>query len=626
MSGGERQITSGKPAGDAARQAAGSNTMPLGRGGNFGRHPLVGGKVVKAKDSKKTLSRLWQYFYGIRIKFLLVWMLTLVSGGLGIMSPYWIGRAIDLMAAGTGTVAVGKLYQVIFILIAVYLLDATMTFFQDWMMAGISQSIVRSLRQSMFGKLHHLPIGFFDSHSNGDIMSRLTNDIDQISSMIGQTTTQLMTGSILIVGSLGMMLWLSPTMTLVAMVVIPLMFLLTKAITNKTKQLYKHQQSRLGQLNGLIEESISGLSVIKAFGQEERMIDDFKKLNNELCEVGIKVNIISGYLMPFMNVINNVSFTLLAFTGGYLALNGHVTIGVVTSFFSYSKQFTRPLINLSSLYNALQSAIAGAERVFEIMDESEELVDNDNTLLLEDSSGHVIFDQVTFGYLPEVNVLKKVSFEAKPGSTIALVGPTGGGKTTIVNLLSRFYEVNSGEISIDGQPIHKYSRESLRRTFGVVLQETYLFSGTILDNIKYGNPDASDKEVKEAAMIANADGFIRRLPKGYDTWLIESGRNLSQGERQLIAIARAVLTDHRILVLDEATSNIDTRTEKHIQEALLKLMSGRTSFVIAHRLSTIREADWILVIDQGRVAEQGTHQSLMTDRGLYYQFNQNMNQ
>lgn len=598
-----------------------SGQMPLGRGGQFGRPMLRGGAVSKAKHGPETLRRLWTYFKPVRKRLLFVWVLTFCSGVLGISAPYLIGRAIDAIGKPSGGNPQGLLTSVVLMLVVVYLLDAAMSFLQDWTMAGVSQTVVRSLRATLFNKLHRLPVKFFDERSNGDLMSRLTNDIDQISGMIGQTTTQLMTGLILILGSFGMMVYLSPVLTLAALVALPLMFLLTRLITTYTKQLYKNQQMRLGQLNGLIEESISGLMVIKAFGQEDRMTESFKAINDELCTVGIRVNIISGYLMPFMNVINNVSFTLIAFLGGYLALNGHLTIGVVTSFFSYSKQFTRPIINLSSLYNALQSAVAGAERVFEIMDQAEEPLDAEAALSLQNARGHVTFKSVTFGYSETVPVLKAVSFEAKPGETIAMVGPTGAGKTTIVNLLSRFYEIQSGQIDIDNRPLEAYSRESLRRTFGVVLQDTYLFSGTIRENIQYGSPGATFEEVVAAAKVANAHGFIKRLPKGYDTPLLESGRNLSQGERQLIAIARAILTDHKILVLDEATSSIDTRTEKHIQAALGELMKGRTSFVIAHRLSTIKEADRILVIDQGEIVEQGTHETLMDQKGLYYQFN-----
>jgi ATP-binding cassette, subfamily B, multidrug efflux pump len=398
----------------------------------------------------------------------------------------------------------------------------------------------------------------------------------------------------------------------------PLVFMLTKSIANKTRRLFKEQQATLGKLNGHIEENISGFQVVKAFNHEDKAIQQFDEVNSALCEIGIKAQVWSGYIMPLMNVINNLGFTMVAGVGGYLAVKDMVTIGVIASFLSYSRQFSRPLNDIAGIFNTLQSAVAGAERVFEIMDEKEEPEDLVEAAVLEKPKGHVVFDNVSFTYCKGEPVLKNISFEAGEGSSIALVGPTGAGKTTIANLLTRFYDVSEGRILIDGKDIRLYTRDSLRRCFGIVLQDTYLFSGTIKENIRYGRPSATDEEIEAAAAVTNADVFIKRLPMGYDTMLAESGGNLSQGQRQLLAISRAVLANPSILILDEATSSVDTRTELHIQEAMLKLMQGRTSFIIAHRLSTIKDADKIIVINKGEIVEQGSHNSLIERKGVYY--------
>jgi ATP-binding cassette subfamily B protein len=397
-----------------------------------------------------------------------------------------------------------------------------------------------------------------------------------------------------------------------------MVFGLTKTIAKKTKVLFKDQQVNLGKLNGHIEEAISGIHVVKAFNHEAKVIEEFENINSRLCQVGIKAQVYSGYIMPLMNVINNIGFTAVAAVGGALAVNDLITVGIIASFLSYSRQFSRPLNEVANIFNTLQSALAGAERVFEILDEEEEINDIGEARVLENPKGEVIFENVTFGYNPKQPVLKNVSFKAEAGSNIALVGPTGAGKTTIVSLLTRFYDVTEGRILIDGYDIKEYTRNSLRNCFGIVLQDTYLFSGTIKENIKYGKLDAKDEEVEAAAAMANADIFIKRLPNGYNTVLSESGSNLSQGQRQLLAIARAILANTPILLLDEATSSVDTRTELHIQEAMLKLMEGRTSFIIAHRLSTIRDADTIMVIDKGGVMEKGNHESLVKSEGIYH--------
>nr|WP_201779658.1 ABC transporter ATP-binding protein [Oxobacter pfennigii] len=574
--------------------------------------------VIKPKNFKATVLRMWEYFAGERKLLMAAFMFILLNSFLGLLVPFLIGRSVDAMEARGGLVDFNLLTKMISILAIVYLSDAIVVFLQEWTMAGVAQRIVMSLRRTLFSKLQSLPVSFFDRHTHGEIMSRLSNDIENISTIISQITTQLMTGSIIISGSFVMMVILSPMLTLASVITIPMVFLLTKTIAKRTNVLFKSQQAELGRLNGHIEETISGIQIIKAFNHEEKAMEEFDAVNDRLCEVGLKANMWSGFIMPMMNVINNIGFAAVAGVGGVLAVNDLITIGIIASFLSYSRQFARPLNEMANIFNNLQSAVAGAERVFEILDQEEEPKDAEDAIELKNPRGNVIFDNVSFGYRNDLKVLKNISFEAHAGSTIALVGPTGAGKTTIVNLLTRFYDVTEGSILIDGLDIREYTRDSLRRCFGIVLQDTYLFTGTIKENLKYGSPDAKDEDIIAASIMANAHPFIRRLPKGYDTVLTESGGNLSQGQRQLLAIARAILKNPSILILDEATSSVDTRTELHIQEAMLKLMEGRTSFIIAHRLSTIRDADIIMVIDGGEIVEKGDHESLLKYKGVYH--------
>lgn len=605
----ERQNSSAQPIG-IGRGIGGPGR---GFGGPRGMMP-----VVKARDFKGTMLRLWKYFSKEHKLLGIIFILVTVSSALGVVIPYLIGRSINVLSLGKGAVNFGILKIMITILIAAYISDSAINFFQGWLMAGVSQRIVLNLRKTLFEKLQNLPIAFFDTHTHGEVMSRLSNDIDNVSTTISQATTQMMSSIITILGSFIMMLILSPILTVASIITIPMVFLVTRTIAKKTKVMFKEQQVVLGKLNGQIEENISGIEVVKAFNHEDKVIEEFDAINSKLCNVGIKAQVWSGFLMPLMNVINNIGFAAVAGVGGILAVRNLINVGIIASFLIYSRQFARPLNEMANIFNTLQSAVAGAERVFEIMDENEEPDDREGVQILENPKGHVVFDNVSFGYRPDVPILKNVSFESSAGSTTALVGPTGAGKTTIVNLLTRFYDVSDGRILIDGIDIRDYTRESLRKCFGIVLQDTYLFSGTIKENIRYGRLDASDDEVEKAAAMANADVFIRRLPNGYDTMLSESGGNLSQGQRQLLAIARAILANPSILILDEATSSVDTRTELHIQEAMIKLMKGRTSFIIAHRLSTIRDADTIMVIDNGEIVEKGSHDELIAMDGVYH--------
>ncbi|UZQ50462.1 ABC transporter ATP-binding protein [Clostridium kluyveri] len=591
--------------------------MPLGpRRGVRGRGSI--GPVEKPKNFKKTLFRLWKYFGSERKLLVIIFIFVIIDSIIGLLGPYLIGKSIDAMSELRGKVNFDILSVMVILLLFTYVLDAILTFFQGWLMAGTAQKIVMNLRRSLFDKLQKLPISFFDMNTHGEIMSRLTNDIENVSSTISQSTTQLMSAVVTVLGSFIMMLILSPILTFVTLITVPMVFFLTKGIAKNTSVLFKEQQVQLGKLNGHIEENISGIHVVKAFNHEQKAIEEFKKINYSLSQVGLKAQIWSGFLMPIMNVINNIGFAAVAGVGGILAVKNIITIGIIASFLSYSRQFARPLNDIASIFNTLQSAVAGAERVFDILDEKEEIKDTAEAVTLENTSGQVTFENVNFSYRKDFLILNDINFNINQGTSVALVGPTGAGKTTIVNLLVRFYDVSSGRILIDEIDIRNYTRDSLRKCFGIVLQDTYLFTGTILENIKYGRLDADFSQVKEAAQAAGADQFIEKFPHKYDTMLQEGGSNLSQGERQLIAIARAILSDPSILVLDEATSNVDTRTELKIQRAMRNLIRKRTSFIIAHRLSTIRDSDIIMVIDGGTIVEVGNHSDLIGKKGIYY--------
>ena len=574
--------------------------------------------VQKPKDFKKTMIRLWGFFRSEHKLLVLMFSLVILSSGIGLVVPYLTGYAVNLIDAWSSRHAgPGILMVVLAAIILIYVANFVLTFLQGWFMADMSQNVVVKLRNQLFEKLQTLPLSFFDTQTHGEIMSRITNDIDNISTTISASTTQLMMLLITLVGSNVIMLVINPILALVAFFAVPLAVILTRMVTSRTQKLFKDQQATLGMLNGRIEENISGLYVVKAFSHEDKEIEKFGELNEALRKVATRANIWSGYLMPLMNVINNLDFALVAGVGGILAINGIVNVGEIASFLIYSKQFARPMNEIASIYNTLQTAVAGAERVFDIMDREGEAEDPPNAVPLSHPEGEVEFRNVTFCYKPGQPILKNVSFKVEKGSSIALVGRTGAGKTTIASLITRFYDVSEGEILIDGRDIREYTRNSLRNCFGIVLQDTYLFTGAIMENIRYGRLGATDIEVEEAAVKACADHFIRLLPEGYQSVLMESGSNLSQGQRQLLAIARAFLADAPILILDEATSSVDTRTEFQIQKAMLTLMDGRTSFIIAHRLSTIRDADTILVIDDGRIVERGNHETLIRLGGIY---------
>ncbi len=504
-----------------------------------------------------------------------------------------------------------------FMLAAVYSVSALTSWLQTRFSVILSNKAIQQIRHDLFDKLGGLSIRYFDSKPHGELMSRLTNDVDNIWQALNQSIVQLISSGLSIIMTLIAMFIISPLLTLIALLIVPSGIVITKIVAKHSKKHFAAQQKILGELNATIEETISGQKVVKIFGRERIIIKNFAEKNENLRSVGIKAQFLSSIIWPAMNSLNNIGFALVAFIGGGLILSGNttLTIGKISNMLIYSKQLSRPINEMANLFSSLQSAIAGAERVFEVMEEKPEPLDGKPITQIK---GKVEFKNVTFGYNAEAQVLKNVTITAEPGSTIALVGPTGAGKTTIVNLLTRFYDVDEGSILIDGNDIRTLDRNTLRKNLGMVLQDTYLFSSSIRENIRYGRPDATDEEVEQAAIHANVHKFIAHFPNGYDTILSDGGEGISQGQRQLISIARAILASPSILILDEATSNIDTRTEKNIQQALLKLMEGRTSFVIAHRLSTIRDANEILVINDGQIIEKGNHDALYNKKGFYY--------
>jgi len=574
--------------------------------------------LEKPKDSTSTLRRLFSYFGEEKSKIVFAFILVILYTFLTLLVPYYTGKIVDALALPKGNVDLYYVRTMIIYIFLFYFFSSIFMYMQEFIIAGVSQRVVYNIRKDIFNKFQKMPVIFFDKTTHGELMSRVTNDIDNINNTISQTMIQFMHTLISTLGTVFIMFYINRIMAIITLSTVPIVLLVTRTIAKNTRKYFKTQQQFLGDLNGHIEESISGIDVVRMFNKEEDMINNFKKYNDELKEAGIKAQIWSGFIMPIMNAIGNLTFVIIVLSGSLLTLNGIITIGVVTSFIFYSKQFQRPINELASTFNQLQSGIAGAERVFDILDEANEREDSPDAVEATDVDGKVEFKNVYFNYNENKEVLKDINFVVEPGSNVALVGPTGAGKTTIVNLLTNFYEVTRGEILIDDINIKKYKKNSLRNMFGVVLQDTYLFSGSIKENIRYGKLDATDEEIIRACKISNADEFIKRLPNGYETYINEGGTNLSQGQRQLLAIARAVLKDPSILILDEATSNVDTRTELKIQEAMIALMENRTTFIIAHRLSTIRDADIIMMIDDGRIIEKGTHEELIAKKGAYF--------
>lgn len=571
--------------------------------------------VEKARDVRGTLLRLVAYLRPYAGPLLVVLFLVIVGGLLDLLGPWLMGLAIDRYISAHD---LPGLLRIVLVMLGTYLVSWAAQAGQNVLMARTSQRAMRALRRELFEHVQTLSLSFFDRHPHGELMSRLTNDMQAISNVLTQNVTALVSGLLSLVGIVVMMFLINFWLALASMIVLPAMLWLVGFVGQRTRQGFRQYQMNLGVLNGRLEEMFSGQHVILAFGQEDAVLADFEQANHATRDAGIHAQTYSLLVPPLMGIMSNANVAILAGLGGWMTLRGLASVGTIASFYTYSRRFAAPLRQLGDLYNHIQAALAGAERIFELLDEQPELPDAPDAVELRRVAGEVVFDHVDFGYVPGVPVIKDMSLRAEPGQTIALVGPTGAGKTTMINLLSRFYDVDGGAIRIDGTDIRQFQKDSLRRRLGVVLQDTFMFTGSVMDNIRYGRLDATDEEVIAAAKLANAHQFIVRLPQGYATPLSERAGNLSQGQRQLLAIARAILADPGILILDEATSSVDTRTEVHIQAGLLKLMEGRTSFVIAHRLSTIRDADKVLVINAGEIIERGTHDELLARQGFYY--------
>ncbi|MCX6178773.1 MAG: ABC transporter ATP-binding protein [Chlorobiales bacterium] len=593
-----------------------SRYQPSGRDNH--KHIGIGnavqpGKIEKPKNSAAAVHRLLRYLSPFRPKLLVVAVLVVLYSLLGLSGPYLIGLAIDRFMVEKN---IAGLERIALLMLLVYLIYNLFQLISGWIMAKVSQTALKQLSGDLFTHIQTLPVSYFDHTSPGSLMSRLTNDTDAINQAISQNVTSLVASVLSLLGIMVAMFLLNFWLALSALLVIPVMFWFTQFIARNTRKGFRELQKQLGEMYGVMEESISGLKVIKAFRRNEEVIERFQSQNDKVFKAAVYANSYAMMLMPLTNVLGNLFVIVIAFVGGWIALKGMVTVGVIATFIIYGQNFIQPLRQLANMYNIIQAALAGSERIFEILDIPSE-VDTTVTTVPSPINGTIRFDHVRFGYQKGISVVKDMTFDAAPGKTIALVGPTGAGKTTIINLLTRFYELSSGVITIAGKDIRDYSKADLRRKIGLVLQDTFLFSGTVLENIRFGRLDATDSECHQAAKLAEADEFIRQLPEGYNTILSERAGNLSQGQRQLLAITRVILANPEILILDEATSSVDTRTELRIQKALLTLMKGRTSFVIAHRLSTIREADLLLVIDKGTIVEKGTHQELLDQQGTY---------
>ena len=604
-------------------RVTGENNKAPGHGGKAAK--MMPGE--KAKDFKGTILKLFGYLKHYKLQLVVVVFAAILSTVFTTISPAILGKGTDIVVKGiTGDgVDYKALAAILGMLVCLYVASWLFGVIQSWIMAKVSQNVIYTLRKRMSEKLDRLPLKYFDRVTYGEVQSRMINDVETINQTLTASITQMITAVITIVGILAMMLSISLTMTLAAMVVIPASLIIIKLVVGKSQKHFRSQQEYLGKVNGHVEEMFSGHDIVKAFNREEISGASFSEYNGKLCESAWKSQFFSGLMMPLTQLVGNLAYVMVCFLGGYLALKGRISIGQIQAFIQYVRSFNQPMQQVANIVNQLQSTAAAAERVFELLEEEEEAdaaagdsgagaSDYDPT---PDVDGDVAFRNVSFGYLPDEPIIKNFSFEAKAGQRVAIVGPTGAGKTTLVKLLMRYYELGGGEIFVDGRDIRSMTRHELRSRFGMVLQDTWLNSNSIMDNIKYGRPEATDEEVVEAAKAAHADHFIRTLPGGYDMQINEEATNISAGQKQLLTIARAILADAPILILDEATSSVDTRTERIIQKAMNNLMKGRTSFIIAHRLSTIRDADHILVLDQGDIVEQGNHDELLAAGGFY---------
>jgi ATP-binding cassette subfamily B protein len=605
----------------------------MGGGGPMG---AVGRPVEKPKNFGVTLRRMLGYFMSQKYRLIVVLVTAIIGTVFNIVGPKILGLATTKLFDGliakykalyinqhyhqnlpVPGVDFGYIGNVLMILLGLYIISSIFIYIQQYVMAGVAQRTVYRMRREVEEKLERLPLKFFDSRTHGEILSRAVNDMDNISTTLQQSITQLITSAVTLLGVLVMMLTISWLLSLVILITLPLSLLVTVGIAKRSQGYFRDQQRSLGHLNGHVEEMYTGHKIVKVFGHEQQAVEEFIALNERLYEAGWKAQFMSGMMMPLMRSIGNLGYAFVAVIGGIMVSQGNLAIGDVQAFIQYAQQFSQPIMQLANFANVIQSTMASAERIFELLDEEEQIPEAENALVLESPKGAVEFRHVKFGYKPDAILMEDMNIDVQPGQMIAIVGPTGAGKTTLVNLLMRFYEVNDGAILVDGVNITDLKRGALRRIFGMVLQDTWLFNGTIHDNIAYGREDASEDDIVRASKAANADHFIRTLPDGYKTVLNEEATNISQGQKQLLTIARAFLADPEILILDEATSSVDTRTEQQIQKAMSELMKGRTSFVIAHRLSTIRDADLILVMNHGTIIEKGTHEELLAANGFY---------
>lgn len=576
------------------------------------RGPRMNQVVEKPKEGKKTIARLFRYFADEKIMIFGLLTVVILVVSCSVYAPSLQSSAIDKISEG----AFNKLPEILVIMAVVYAIYSAATLIQSLLSAHLSQRIVKKMREDLFDKIVNLPIKYLDSHQHGDIMSRMTNDVENISNTVSQSLSSLVSGVLTIIGTVGVMVWYCWELALLSCMTVILTIVATKYLSQAMRKFFRKRQLLLGNLNATVEEMVIGYKTVTAYNKQEAVIQEFTATSDELTKTGIIAEILGGSMGPVMNVINNIGFVIIAAFGGYFAINGIISIGVISAFIIYAKQFGRPINELAQLYGQIQTAIAGAERVFAIMDEPSE--DKSGTEDMTHSKGVISFKNVNFSYQPGKQVLSDFNLEVKAGHKVALVGATGSGKTTVVNLLMRFYEMDSGEILIDGVNIRDIASDELRKSTAIVLQDTVLFSDSIRNNLKYSNLEATDKQMEEAARMSNCHPMIKRLPEGYDTRLTESGYNISQGQRQLLSIGRAFLANPKILILDEATSSVDTRTEKHIQDAMVNLMKDRTSLIIAHRLSTIQDADLIVVLDKGHIVEMGNHETLLKEKGNYY--------